>query len=1262
MKRKLLLISFLVIITSTFSQTYIPDDNFEQALIDYGYDDVLDDNVVTANISSIIDLDLNYKNINSLQGIENFVGLETLNVEGNSLTSLNVSSLINLINLNCKINNISELILGSNLSKLEILSCTNNLIDNLNLPELTSLKQLDCYSNKIIALDLSLSNNLEYLDCSYNLLTTLDISNLLKLTSLSCFENSIENLILSNDLTALTSLYCNANSISNLDLNGLTSLQSLSCSYNQISTLDFSTLTSLEILSCSYNQFDSLDLSNSPVTRLDCSFNEPLNVIYIKNGVDIVFSNTLPFPGEVITNFNSCPNLQFICVDEGAEQTSIQDQMDFLGYDTYVSTDCSQVYNPDLFPSSLFTIVLCDDDFDGFVSFDLTNVESEIKSYFPTNSNLSFTYHLTLDDAMSSSNPIITPNTYISSGELIYIHVLNLDTSEFSIAQIQLEVYPIPNIGDYTLEGCDSFDGLEDGFATFNLNSLVTTIQQNIQSADVTFYLETERITEISDLNYTNTVRDAQLIYGRVTSFNECFNDFEIQLNVLPTSAEIVCIPDYSLKNGLVNTLCVDTDNDGIADTDADINNDNQIQTSEAEAVQRLIFSSSFTVFDLTGIESFINLIKLNFENINFSSYDFNQNQNNGITNLDFSTLIRLEYLELNNIESFHFENINLSGLTNLLELKLTNFRPYDTTLHGDPNSFITLDLTDCTSLEKLGYTNSFFIIDFCQIPLLKELDCHYLEGGEPKIFDFSCLSKLEILDISENIIDILILKNSSTLTSINYFDIDGGNYPYPNYICTDDIELEINQITEWVGNNTTVNTYCSFSPGGVYYSITGTNRVDSNNDGCDVNDFLFPNLKLHVTDGNIEGEFISSTSGSYDIPLPEGTHTVTPILENPDYFSISPTSMNIEFPTDSSPFIQDFCITPIPGINDLEISVIPTTTARPGFDATYKIIYKNKASTTLSGNVIFNFSDEIMDVVSSEPIIDTQESGSLTWNYSDILPFESREIIITLNVNSPVETPAVNNGDVLTLSATINPVSGDKSQEDNLFTLNQTVVGSYDPNDKRCLEGNIITQDLVGEYVHYLIRCENTGTAEAVNIVIKDVIDPFKFDISTLIITDSSHEMVTKIDGNTVEFIFENINLPFDDANNDGYVAFKIKTLPTLIVGDSFENDAEIYFDFNPAIETNMAQTSVSNTLGLNDYYNLIEDVLLYPNPTTGFVNITSNLSFDKIEVYTNLGQLITSFSGKNKINISNLSQGIYFVKIIDQENNFTVKRIIKD
>src|SRR5690606_35858803 len=63
-------------------------------------------------------------------------------------------------------------------------------------------------------------------------------------------------------------------------------------------------------------------------------------------------------------------------------------------------------------------------------------------------------------------------------------------------------------------------------------------------------------------------------------------------------------------------------------------------------------------------------------------------------------------------------------------------------------------------------------------------------------------------------------------------------------------------------------------------------------------------------------------------------------------------------------------------------------------------------------------------------------------------------------------------------------------------------------------------------------------------NVVVKDVIDEAKFDVNSLVPLSGSHPFQTRIKpGNIVEFFFENINLPFDDESNDGYVVFKIRT-----------------------------------------------------------------------------------------------------------------------
>jgi len=95
-------------------ETIIPDDNFEQALIDLGYDDILDNIVLTSNIINITSLDVSRKQISDLTGIENFISLQELYVEVNNLTSLDVSKNYNLINLSADRNKLTCINLSKN--------------------------------------------------------------------------------------------------------------------------------------------------------------------------------------------------------------------------------------------------------------------------------------------------------------------------------------------------------------------------------------------------------------------------------------------------------------------------------------------------------------------------------------------------------------------------------------------------------------------------------------------------------------------------------------------------------------------------------------------------------------------------------------------------------------------------------------------------------------------------------------------------------------------------------------------------------------------------------------------------------------------------------------------------------------------------------------------------------------------------------------------------------------------------------------------
>ena len=102
-------VTFASICLSNPSYTNVPDDNFEQALIDFGYDNVIDDYVLTANISSVTSLDVNNEEISDLTGIEGFSVLDTLRCSNNQLTSLDVSANTALTFLSCYGNQLTSL-------------------------------------------------------------------------------------------------------------------------------------------------------------------------------------------------------------------------------------------------------------------------------------------------------------------------------------------------------------------------------------------------------------------------------------------------------------------------------------------------------------------------------------------------------------------------------------------------------------------------------------------------------------------------------------------------------------------------------------------------------------------------------------------------------------------------------------------------------------------------------------------------------------------------------------------------------------------------------------------------------------------------------------------------------------------------------------------------------------------------------------------------------------------------------------------------
>ncbi|AUC81236.1 T9SS type A sorting domain-containing protein [Lacinutrix sp. Bg11-31] len=443
---------------------------------------------------------------------------------------------------------------------------------------------------------------------------------------------------------------------------------------------------------------------------------------------------------------------------------------------------------------------------------------------------------------------------------------------------------------------------------------------------------------------------------------------------------------------------------------------------------------------------------------------------------------------------------------------------------------------------------------------------------------------------------------------------------------------------------------------------INGVVQLDLDLDGCTLDDIKIGNLLIGTNNGNDSFSSFTQLDGSYQIALNLGTFE-TSVISSLNYFNVTPISNVSVFNDLGNTEAIDFCFEPIGVINDLNISVYPSLNdPRPGFNTTYQIVYNNIGTTQLSGNVTFEFDDAKLNFLNASETIVSQTANTLTFNFTDLNPFETRTIDLEFNVFAP---PTTNIDDVLVSTATVNPVTGDNTADDNVFTLNQTVIGSYDPNDIRVLEGEEILLADADKYLHYIIRFQNTGTASAINVNVENVLD-YKLDWTTMQLESLSHTGRVEIaNGSMVKFIFDNINLPdstSDEPNSHGYIAYKIKPKDNVVVGDIFNSTADIFFDFNPAIVTNTVSTEIVNTLSVEDFE--ASSFLIFPNPANNILNIEGETVIESVTIYDINGRLlntITSKSKKAKLDVSNLSQGLYFLEITSGNKKESLKFIKK-
>ncbi len=283
----------------------------------------------------------------------------------------------------------------------------------------------------------------------------------------------------------------------------------------------------------------------------------------------------------------------------------------------------------------------------------------------------------------------------------------------------------------------------------------------------------------------------------------------------------------------------------------------------------------------------------------------------------------------------------------------------------------------------------------------------------------------------------------------------------------------------------------------------------------------------------------------------------------------------------------------PVKIINEcifLESSIASNITRRC-FESSASAQICNQGTVTTGNEKVFIELDPYFDLLSSSIPIISQDGQNLEFRTEELEPGRCMNIRIEYEVNCEAELGQLH-------CASIRTEHGNDCYEglpvvrDRNFCVEN--IGSYDPNDKNIVVNDVQGAAFVeeGDDLEYLIRFQNTGTDTAFTVRIEDYLSP-KFDYNTVRPLVASHDFTWTLERGKLEVLFEDILL-VDSFTNEpashGFVRFKVELLDAIEIGESFENEASIYFDFNDPIITNLVSATFDNDIDGDGYYSTVD------------------------------------------------------------------------
>jgi len=355
------------------------------------------------------------------------------------------------------------------------------------------------------------------------------------------------------------------------------------------------------------------------------------------------------------------------------------------------------------------------------------------------------------------------------------------------------------------------------------------------------------------------------------------------------------------------------------------------------------------------------------------------------------------------------------------------------------------------------------------------------------------------------------------------------------------------------------------------------------------------------VMGNSIDGLLWTNNNGYYYLTLDTAQYEFTLLNTNDNW--VSTTATNVTIDLTSGPATASFGLQVVPG--EAIIGASPFTGfwdilhCTQGYES--GVYLENIGSQAVSGFMTLTcdplFTPDADSYFTTPPV--EVGPGYALWNVEDFQPGEYE--LLSFHIDGP-GVEYLNQSFTFAFDLTLFDPQGNMIYSDN-WSVSPIVACAYDPNDITGFpaglsapheEGYTIEHYILPDnMVEFRVRFQNTGTLPAEDIDIYIPIDPNQWELNTIFPLMRSAEMQVIClhddglnlsilehelpEGVTAQdlliFSFDDIYLP-DSASNpegsQGYVYFRMQAKHTLSIGDEINAQAFIYFEQNPAVETN--------------------------------------------------------------------------------------------